>query len=384
LNALLAPLAPPSHLPLINMSVGEPQGAMPAFARQIVAEEIDGWNKYPPNQGTPDLNLAIVEWLTRRYGLPPGLLDPAQHVIPTAGSKEGVYIISTVATPQQKAGAKPVVALPNPFYQAYLGGAVLSGAEPLLVDADESTGFLPDFERIDEATWKRMAVVYLCTPANPQGAIASLDYLQRLIRLCRRHDTVLAIDECYAEIYTGQPPVGGLQAALAMDETGGKDPFRNLAVFHSLSKRSNAAGLRSGFMAGDPKLVAMMLRWRTYGGPQIPFAIQKASAALWREETHPVETRQWYARNFRVAEQILHNRFGYFTPGGGFFLWLDVGDGEAATCKLWSEAHVKVLPGAYVAKDSNGVNPAQRYIRVALVHDENTTREALGRLAAVL
>jgi aspartate/methionine/tyrosine aminotransferase len=384
LNALLAPIAPPAHLSMINMSVGEPQGAMPAFAHKIVADEIDGWNKYPPNQGIPDLNLAIVEWLTRRYRLPQGLLDPAQHVIPTAGSKEGVYIISTVATPQQKAGAKPVVALPNPFYQAYLGGAVLSGAEPLLVDADASTGFLPDFDRIDEATWKRMAVVYLCSPANPQGAIASLDYLQKLLRLCRKHDAVLAIDECYAEIYTGQPPVGGLQAALAMDETGGKDPFRNLAIFHSLSKRSNAAGLRSGFMAGDPKLVAMMLRWRTYGGPQIPFAVQKASAALWREETHPVETRAWYAKNFRVAEQILHNRFGYFTPGGGFFLWLDVGDGEAATCKLWGEAHLKVLPGAYVAKDTAGMNPAQRYIRVALVQDEKTTREALGRLAAVL
>ena len=173
-----------------------------------------------------------------------------------------------------------------------------------------------------------MAVVYLCSPANPQGAIAGLDYLQKLIAKCRQHDAVLAVDECYAEIYTGEAPVGGLEAALAMDETGGKDPFRNVAVFHSLSKRSNAAGLRSGFMAGDPRLVAMLLRWRTYGGPQIPFAVQKASAALWREETHPLETREWYRKNFRVAEQILHNRFGYYTPGGGFFLWLDVGDGE--------------------------------------------------------
>jgi aspartate/methionine/tyrosine aminotransferase len=169
-----------------------------------------------------------------------------------------------------------------------------------------------------------------------------------------------------------------------MDTTGGKDPFRNLAVFHSLSKRSNAAGLRSGFMAGDPRLVAMTLRWRTYGGPQIPFAVQKASAALWREETHPIQTREWYTKNFRVAEQILHNRFGYYTPGGGFFLWLDVGDGEEATRKLWGEAHVKVLPGAYVCRETNGINTAERYIRVALVHDEKTTREAMTRLASVL
>jgi N-succinyldiaminopimelate aminotransferase len=384
LNALLAPITPPSTLSMINMAVGEPQGAMPAFARQIINDEIDGWNRYPPNQGLPDLNAAICEWLARRYRLPPGLLDPNRHCHPTAGSKEGVYIIATVATPQQKAGAKPLVALPNPFYQAYLGGAVLAGAEPLLVDAPKSNGFLPDYESLDEATWRRLSVVYLCSPANPQGAIASKDYLQKLLRLCRKHDTVLAVDECYAEIYNERPPVGGLEAALAMDETGGVDPFGNLAVFHSLSKRSNAAGLRSGFMAGDPKLVAMVLRWRTYGGPQIPFAVQKASAALWREETHPPQTREWYRRNFRVAEQILHNRFDYYTPGGGFFLWLDVGDGEKATRKLWSDAHLKVLPGAYVYRETDGDNGAARYIRVALVHDEKTTREGLGRLAQVL
>jgi aspartate/methionine/tyrosine aminotransferase len=384
LNALLAPIAPPENVAMINMSVGEPQGAMPAFARQIVNDEIDGWNRYPPNQGLPDLNAAICEWLTRRYRLPPGLLDPAQHVHPTAGSKEGVYIIATVATPQEKGGAKPIVALPNPFYQAYLGGAVLSGAEPLLVDAPASNGFLPDYEGLDEATWKRLTVVYLCSPANPQGAIASKDYLKTLLRLCRKHDTVLAVDECYAEIYTGEAPPGALEAALEIDDTAGADPFRNLAVFHSLSKRSNAAGLRSGFVAGDPKLVAMILRWRTYGGPQIPLAVQKASAALWREETHPLATREWYRRNFGIAEQILHNRFGYYTPGGGFFLWLDVGDGEEATRRLWREAHVKVLPGAYACRETDGINTAERYIRVALVHDEKTTREGLSRLASVL
>ena len=384
LNTLLAPIAPPAHLSLINMSVGEPQGAMPAFARQIVMDEVDGWNRYPPNQGLPELNQAICDWLTRRYKLPTGLLDPTRHVHPTAGSKEGVYIISSVATPQLKAGAKPIVALPNPFYQAYLGGAVMSGAEPLLVNAPQSNGFLPDFESLDEATWKRISVVYLCSPANPQGAIASIDYLQKLLRLCRKHDAVLAVDECYAEIYTGAPPPGALQAALVMDETGGKDPFHNLTVFHSLSKRSNAAGLRSGFVAGDPKLVAMVLRWRTYGGPQIPIAVQKASVALWNEETHPIQTRDWYRRNFKVAEQILHNRFGYYTPGGGFFLWLDVGNGEEATRKLWRDAHVKVLPGAYACRETDGVNTAERYIRVALVHDEKTTREGLQRLAQVL
>jgi N-succinyldiaminopimelate aminotransferase len=384
LNALIADLTPPAHLSPIIMSVGEPQGTLPEFAREILANETAGWSKYPPNQGVPELNAAIVEWLNRRYRLPAGLLDPAQHVIPTAGSKEGVYVISTIATPQEKGGGKPVTMLPNPFYQAYLGAVVLSGAEPVFVNADAANGFLPDFDKIEEAIWKRTAIVYLCSPANPQGAMADIGYLQRLIALCRKHDAVAALDECYAEIYTDTPPIGGLEAALAMDETGGRDPFRNVVVFHSLSKRSDAAGIRSGFMAGDPRLVALMLRWKTYGGTQIPFAVQKASAALWSEETHPVATRGRYRANFKVAEQILHNRFSYFTPGGGFFLWLDVGDGEAATRKLWGEAHVKVLPGAYLSRDTNGANPAQRYIRVALVQDEKTTREALGRLASVL
>ncbi|MFO1082190.1 MAG: aminotransferase class I/II-fold pyridoxal phosphate-dependent enzyme [Reyranellaceae bacterium] len=384
LNALVADVDPPAHLAPINMSVGEPQGALPDFARQILAGEVEGWNKYPPNQGLADLNRAIVEWLNRRYRLPEGLLDPTRHVLPTAGSKEGVFAVATVATPQSKGGGRPVVSIPNPFYQAYLGGAVLAGAEPYFANAEAGTGYLPDLDRIDPGLWPRLAVFYLCSPANPQGAIASPDYLRRLLRLCRDHDCVLALDECYAEIYTREPPVGGLEVALGMDDSGGADPFRNLVVFHSLSKRSNAAGLRSGFVAGDPRLVAMMLRWKTYGGVQIPLAVQKASAALWRDERHPLETRARYVANFRAAEQILHNRFGYFTPGGGFFLWLDVGDGEAATRKLWAEAHLKVLPGAYVCRETDGINTAQRYIRVALVHDESTTREAMSRLAAVL
>ena len=266
LNALIAPIAPPAHLSMINMSVGEPQGAMPAFARQIVNDEIDGWNRYPPNQGIPDLNVAIVEWLNRRYRLPAGLLDPMQHVIPTAGSKEGVYIISTVATPQQKAGAKPVVALPNPFYQAYLGGAVLSGAEPLLVNANAETGFLPDFDAVDEATWKRMSVVYLCSPANPQGAIAGIDYLQKLLAKCREHDAVLAVDECYAEIYTREPPPGALEAALAMDTTGGNGPVpqpRGLPfALQALQRRRPSFRLHGGRSAAGGDDAALAHLWR--------------------------------------------------------------------------------------------------------------------------
>jgi N-succinyldiaminopimelate aminotransferase len=380
LNALIAPITPPAHLSMINLAVGEPQGAMPAFARQIVAEEIDGWNKYPPNQGIPDLNLAITEWLSRRYRLPKGLLDPAQHVIPTAGSKEGVYIIATVATPQQKAGGKPIVALPNPFYQAYLGGAVLSGAEPLLVNANAETGFLPDFLSIDDATWDRMAVVYLCSPANPQGAIASLDYLQKLIAKCRQHDAVLAVDECYAEIYDALPPPGALEACQALGQG-----FDNVVAFHSLSKRSSSAGLRSGFMAGDPRLVGLFKRLRDFGGCQVPLPIQHAATALWRDETHVIENRALYRRKFDLAEAALSGRYGFYRPAGGFFLWLDVGDGEQAALRLWRDAAIRVLPGGYTARAANaGVNPGSEYIRLAIVHDEVTLDAAFARIRRVL
>jgi len=384
LAALIASATPPTDLRPIVLSVGEPQTLLPAFAREIIAREVAGWSKYPPNQGAPELSRAIVGWLERRYGIAAGVLDPTRHVLATAGSKEGVYVIGTVVVPQLKADAQPAVMIPNPFYQVYLGAARLAGAEAIFVDAHVGNGFLPDYHLIDEATWKRTALVYFCSPANPQGAMADLAYLQRLIELCRRHDAVLAIDECYAEIYNGTPPPGGLQACLAMDETGGRDPFRNVAVFHSLSKRSSAAGLRSGFVAGDPRIVQMMIRWKTYGGTQIPLAIQAASTALWGEEKHAEATRGFYRKNFEVAQSILHNRFRYFTPDGGFFLWLDVGDGEAATRKLWEQAHVKVLPGGYLAHGKDADNPARAYIRVALVHDEATTREALGRLAQVL
>ena len=382
LATLIADLPAPAQ-PII-MSVGEPQGPVPAFARDIVSRDLAFTNRYPPNQGTPDLCAAIVNWLQRRYRIADGVLDPARHVLPLAGSKEGVYAIGTVAVPPSKAGAQPVVMIPNPFYQVYLGATVLTGGTPLFLNADAGSGFMPDFDSVPAETWKRTALVYLCSPGNPQGAMASLPYLQKLIDQCRRHDAVLAIDECYAEIYNDTAPSGGLQAALAMDETGGRNPFANVAVFHSLSKRSNAAGMRSGFVAGDPKIVAMMLRWKTYGGVQVPIPIQNASAALWRDEAHVEAIRDGYRAKFQLAKSILHNKGGYFTPDGGFFLWLDVGDGEAVTRKLWADGGIKVLPGAYVAREVDGVNPGKRYIRVAMVQDLETTRTALTRIAELL
>ncbi|HEY0523222.1 MAG TPA: aminotransferase class I/II-fold pyridoxal phosphate-dependent enzyme, partial [Stellaceae bacterium] len=286
------------------------------------------------------------------------------------------------AVPEAKNGRRPVVAMPNPFYLVYAGSAAMSGAEIVYLDATARTGFLPDLDALDEETLARTAVFFLCTPSNPQGAIASLDYLKRVIGLARRYEFTLVIDECYAEIYdrTAAPPVGGLQACVAL---GGS--LDNVLVFHSLSKRSSAAGLRSGFVAGDPKLIAGMVELRNYGSATVPLPLQAAAAALWRDEAHVESNRALYWRKIDVAESILGTRFRFYRPPGGFFLWLDVGDGEHAATVLWREAAVRTVPGAYFARpDARGENPGKRFLRVALVHDEATVAEALTRMARVL
>jgi N-succinyldiaminopimelate aminotransferase len=382
LAKLIAGIEPPAGKKPIIMSIGEPQMSPPAFVPEILQREVAGWGKYPPPAGTPELRQAIADWLMRRYELPAGSVSADRHVFPVAGTREALFQAALVAVPPEKGGGKPVVLAPNPFYQVYIGAGVMSGAETVLLECDQSTGFLPDLDAVDDATWRRTALVYICTPANPQGAVASLDYLVRALELCRKYEAVLVIDECYAEIYRDKKPAGGLQAAMALKAPG--EVFANLLVFHSLSKRSSAPGLRSGFVAGDAKLIELIARLRSYGGASVPAPIMAASTALWRDEKHVEEVRARYNACFDVAAQLLHNRFGFFRPDGGFFLWLDVGDGEAATRTLWGEAGVKVLPGLYLARGEGEKNPGRRYIRVALVHDVETTREAMQRMAEVL
>lgn len=382
LAKLIADLQPPADRKPIVMSIGEPQMNPPAFVPEILQREAAGWGRYPAPTGTPELRQAIADWLTRRYALPAAAVSADRHVFPVAGTREALFHTALAVVPEEKGGARPVVLAPNPFYQVYIGAGAMAGAETILLPCQPSTGFLPDLAAVDEATWRRTALVYVCTPANPQGAVASLDYLVQALELCRRHDAVLAVDECYAEIYRDSQPAGGLQAAMALKAPG--ETFANLLVFHSLSKRSSAPGLRSGFVAGDPRLIELLNRLRSYGGASVPAPIMAASAALWRDEKHVEDVRAHYNACFDLAAQFLHNRFGFYRPAGGFFLWLDVGDSEAATRKLWGEAGVKVVPGLYLAKGEGEQNPGQRYIRVALVHDVETTREAMRRMAEVL
>jgi aspartate/methionine/tyrosine aminotransferase len=297
-------------------------------------------------------------------------------VVPLAGTKEGLYLLPSLLVPDR---GNPAVLMPDPVYAVYYGAAVMAGAEPVLLPATAATGFLPDLEAIPTALLARTALFYLCTPANPQGAVADLDYLRRAVRLARRHGFVLAVDECYSELWDTAPPPGALAAALAEDGR-----FDGVVVFHSLSKRSSAAGLRSGFMAGDADLVARMLRLRAYASPVQPLPLLAAATALWQDEAHVEDNRARYRAKFDAAQRRLGNRFGFYRPAGGFFLWLHVGDAEAACRRLWREAGIRVLPGGYLSVGGPGSNAGRAYIRVALVDGPALIDTALGRLGEVL
>ncbi|HUN52876.1 MAG TPA: aminotransferase class I/II-fold pyridoxal phosphate-dependent enzyme [Candidatus Sulfotelmatobacter sp.] len=380
LRDLIAEVTPPPGLAPIAMSLGEPQHPYPDLVGEVLHANRHLYGKYPPLAGTEEFRRAVAAWLTRRYRLPEGMIEPDRHVLPVAGTREGLYMIAFVAVPESKGGRKPAVLMPNPFYQCYAGAAVSAGAEPIYLAALPRNGFLPDLDALDAATLARTALVYLCSPANPQGTVADRDYLKRLIGLARAHDFVLVLDECYTEIYNDAPPPGGLEVCAAL---GGS--MKNVVVFHSLSKRSSVPGLRSGFCAGDPDIISVFGRLRTHGNAGNPLPVFAAAAALWREETHVLANRALYQEKFRIAESIIGNRFGFYKPPGGFFLWLDVGDGEAAAKELYRKAAVTALPGRYLTReDGEGAAAGRPYIRVALVNDAATTREALERLGDAL
>ncbi len=355
------------------MSIGEPQHRPPALVARVLAEQNAAWGKYPPANGSPDFRAAVVEWLNRRFALPVGMVDADKAVLPVAGTREALYLIAqTVVTPGQ---GKPLALLPNPFYQVYVGAALMAGAEPYFVSGHDGPSSVPDFTTLPDDVLSRVKLAYLCSPANPQGSVADLDLLKRNVELARRWNFVLCVDECYSEIWDRVEPAGVLTACAQL---GGS--MDNVMVFHSLSKRSSVPGLRSGFVAGDVRLMAAFARLRSYGGAATPMPILAAAAALWRDEDHVRENRDLYRTKLDMAERIFAGRFGFTRPAGGFFLWLDVGDGEKAALELWDKAKIRVLPGKYLSRGDVGDN----YIRVALVHDLETTERALTLIAQTL
>ena len=360
----------------IAMTIGEPRHAFPAWITDIIAENAAGFGKYPENDGALSLRTAQAAWLAKRYGV---TVDPATQVLALNGTREGLYNASMALCPEQKNGRKPVVLTPNPFYQVYAVAALSVGAEPVYLPATAETGDLPDFHAVDPAILDRTAIAYICSPANPQGAVASEAYWEALIALAEKHDFKIFADECYCEIYRDAPPPGALQVARRM----GADPDRVL-VFHSLSKRSNLPGLRSGFCAGGEASIARMKQLRSYSGAQLSMPLQAAAERVWLDEAHVEENRALYRAKYTIADEIFADVPGYKGPEAGFFLWLPVEDGEAATLKLWRETGVRVLPGAYLAREVDGVTPGHDRIRVAMVAEQEEMRRGLRTLRETL
>lgn len=378
LAELLAPYQPGK--PLIAMSLGEPQHPIPPFVGSVLSEHINEFGRYPIAKGILPFRTAAANWLNRRYALAHPV-DPETEVLVLNGSREGLFFAAITAArfvgPRQ---GVPAILLPNPFYPAYAAGAQAAGCEPIFLPTTRDNGFLPDLDALDAATLARTVAIYVASPANPQGAVASRAYCDRLVALARQYGFVILADECYSEIYTREAPGSMLEAA-APD-------FTHVVVFQSLSKRSNLPGMRVGFAAGDPKFLAAFHELRNVAAPQVPVPLQHVAAAAYADEAHVEENRRLYRIKFDLADQILGNRYGYSRPAGGFCLWLDVsayGGDEAATVKLFRDGGVRVIPGSYLARpQADGSNPGAGYIRVAMVQDSEATAEALHRLVAVL
>lgn len=381
---LLEPF-PPGREPVIDLTLGEPRETMPPHIAEQIARAKARFAFYPPIRGIDELRRAIASWLDRRFGLVPGI-DPETSILPCNGSREGLFYacLPAVGRKQLASGVRPAVLMCNPYYAAYIGAALATNSEPVYLNATKATGHLPDLAALecDRPLLERTCALYLCSPANPQGAVATPEYIARALELARRYDFMLFFDECYSEIYSGSPPVGALTVAAATP-----DRFRNLVVFNSLSKRSNLPGLRSGFMAGDEKFLSSLANIRNLIGPQMPGPVQVASAAIWSDEAHVEANRLAYQKKYDICDDVLGTRFGYVRPAGGFFLWLDFSDfggGVHGSVTLWKRAGVKVLPGAYLAQaGADGINPGADFVRVALVQDPATVRQALERVVEV-
>ena len=360
----------------ISMTIGEPKHSFPEWVTDIIVKNAQGFNDYPANEGIPELKKQIVDWLQRRYSVS---LDPQKNILALNGTREGLYNSLIALCPEKKNNSQPIVLIPNPFYQVYMASSLTVNAEPYFVEAAPQNNHLPDFSAVPKNILLRTVGVYLCSPANPQGAIATIDYWIKLLELAENYDFKIFADECYSEIYRYQAPPGALEALKAISA----DPER-LVVFHSLSKRSNLPGLRSGFLATGPENLKRLSKLKSYGGAPLPKPLQYASAAVWRDEEHVKENRKLYEAKYKFADEIFTGLDGYTSPEAGFFLWIKVQDSEKTTLDLWRETGVRVLPGAYLAQEKNGKNPGRDFIRVALVAQQNLTEEALIKIRSLL
>ena len=376
LAQLKATVEPPPHLKHIAMSIGEPQHAPPSIVLQALEKNLERLGSYPTTAGSIELRTAAAHWLERRFALRAGALDPHTMVLPVNGTREALFSFVQAVVDSR---AAPLVLMPNPFYQIYEGAALLAGAQPYYLDATAATAFIPELDAVPAEVWQRCQVLILCSPGNPTGAVATLDYLKQALALAERYDFVIAADECYAEIYSDETaaPSSLLQACIA----AGRESFGRCVVFHSLSKRSSVPGLRSGFVAGDPAIIARYLLYRTYDGNAMAVPTQAASTAAWNDDAHAAANRRLYQEKFAAVLPILAPRIDVTRPAGAFYLWPEVGgDDETFVRDLYATQNVTLLPGSYLGRKSSGANPGAGRVRISLVPDVETCIIAAERI----
>jgi len=381
LDALLGGVAPNPALAPITMHVGEPQDSPPAILAQAVAGHSHEWNRYPPSLGTPEFLAAATGYLGRRYPASRGRVDAQRQLSSVSSSREALYLAASIAVDASRPAS--LALMPNPFYQTYRVAAIMAGATPRYLPHSGFPDFAVDLSALDERTLADTAILYLCSPSNPDGHVIEPRQMRLAVELARRHGFLVVFDECYAELYDGQPPAGALEVLAAMDDS--PRWLDNVLVLHSLSKRSSAAGLRSGFAVGDDDAIAALNRVRLNGTACTPLPLLAAATALWSDDAHVGEMRARLRARFDLADRHLGGHPGYYRPPCGFFLWIRVDDGAALARRLWHEVALKVLPGEYLTQPSpDGGNEGRRFVRVALVHDPQTTDTGLGRLASLL
>ncbi|MCX7069362.1 MAG: succinyldiaminopimelate transaminase [Methylococcales bacterium] len=370
-------IVPPADKSPIVLSIGEPAHATPEIIKQALLENISGLSNYPTTKGIPELRQAIADWIAKRFHVS---VDANSQVLPVSGTREALFSFAQCLI---DASSKPVVIMPNPFYQIYEGAALLAGAEPYFLNTTEETDYLPDFDSVPESVWQRCQLIYICSPANPSGSVMSQAEQEKLLRLAEKYDFVIASDECYSELYDDEnnPPVGLLETAYQMGNT----EFKRCVVFHSLSKRSNAPGLRSGFVAGDADILQHYFQYRTYQGCAMPLPTQYASISAWRDEDHVIENRRLYREKFTAFIDSLADVCEIKRPPASFYVWLKIPDNIALndtefTQQLFAQENVTVLAGSFLSREFQGCNPAARHVRIALVAPLAECIEAAQRI----
>lgn len=377
-------ITPNSELEHIALSIGEPKHKAPAFVLEHLQQQLSGVSAYPLTKGIPELRQAISDWLNQRFNLPADSLNPEHHVIPVSGTREALFAFAQAVIDRNHDPIKaPLIVMPNPFYQIYEGAAYLSGAEPFYINTTADNNYLPDFDSVNNDTWARCQLLYICSPGNPTGAVIDKATLQKLITLAEKHDFIIASDECYSEIYFDEnnPPVGLLEAAAEMGNTD----YSRCVVFHSLSKRSNLPGLRSGFVAGDKDILTKFLKYRTYHGCAMPIHHQKASIKAWQDESHVKENRNIYQKKFTDVLDIIGPVLDVKKPDASFYLWAKTPASDEDFAKnLFAEQNMTVLPGSYLSRKAHGINPGSQHVRMALVASYEECIEAAQRIRQFL